>query len=356
MPLVSRNHRLMSLQLGSNGAPIFKCIASDLDPEDAIRLVRAGLARPRDVLFAGHPDQFALWLDVHAGEEDGWDDEARAYLEGTITAWLHALRSCGALTFTDMVSGAGLTVDGCFGTVPPLLSSYLRGLPPADDGTRPRLDAVGMIRDAPAFSMLALLRDRADAARLLAWMRNVGHPQRLTCLSQPLFGQATQAELEAMQLRFAAWWQGDWRWMGTQPVCAIHMVAVDFSARLVTASCVSAGMTAWSVDAMWATLSNSIDPVFDARQDVAKADPLNMPGRLDRLWHAMFRHWLEPVLGIHALPRKFHDAIESTLREARFRMRIGLLSSLDMDSLVQAQHMRQYNGFLDEGLPPEVPP
>lgn len=356
MASTSRDHRLVSLRLDSDGIPFFKCIASELGLKEAMRLTRSGRARPGSVLFAGHPGQFAVCVDVHAGECNGWCHEQRARLEATITAWLHSLRSCGALAFSSMVSGAVVRVDRCFGTAPSLLSSYLRGLPPDGDEAGRQLDPVGMTRDAPASSMLGIVRHRADTARLFAWMRNVGHPQQLACLSQPLFGQATQTELEAMQLRFAAWWQGDWRWMGTQPVCSVHMVAVDLSARLVTATCVTAGMTAWSIDAMWAALSSPIDPAFDVAQGVAKADPLNMPGQLDRLWHAMFRHWLEPVLGIHVLSRNLHNVIESTLREARFPMRIDLLSSLDIESFAMAGDMEQYNGFVNDGLPSEAPP
>jgi|GEM_PF-5712467 len=350
MSKVSRDYHLMSLQRGSNGIAILRCIAKDLGLEDAKRLVRCGLARPRDVLFAGHPAQFALWLDLHICEDNGWDRDDRQRLVDTATVWLHALRSCGALAFTSMAAGAVTTIDPCYGDIPPLLANYLHGLPPDVDLTGASLDPEGMTDTADARSTLGLLRERVDTKRLFAWMRGVGDQQRLACLRLPLFGQATEVELAAMHLRYAVWWQGPWYWMGMQSACFVHMVAVDPSGRLATATCTTDGMIAWSTDAMWAVLSNANDPPFDRHRDTAKADLLGMPGRMDLMWRSMLQHQLQPDAGIHAFPRNFHRAVESALREARFPLRVALLSALDMEAFDLADDMQQYNFLLGEGI------
>jgi hypothetical protein len=349
MASATRDHRLILLKLNSDGAPELRCVASDLSLEESMRIVRSGLARPRDVLIAGHPEQFALWLDTHTREDNGWNDQDRGDLESAITVWLHALRSCGALAFVGMIVGTTITVDRCYDHAPPLLFRYLRGLPPVIDDVEFQSTLMGTVQDAETNSTLGLLRDRVDTSRLTDWIRRVGYPQQLTCLRMPLFGLATVTELEAMHLRYAAWWWGEWRLMGAYPVCSVRVVGVDPSGRLVTATCVTLGMTPWSTETMWAALSNQIDPVFDAHRDVTKADPLNMPGQMDRSWHAMFRYQLQPIIGIHAFSRDFHRAIESALQEARLPLRIGLLESLDMESLDLACDMRQYNYLLGEG-------
>jgi len=206
-----------------------------------------------------------------------------------------------------------------------------------------------MIHGADARSALGLLRGRADAGRLVAWMRDNEVQLRLACLCLPLFGQATQIELAAMHLRYAAWWQGPWYRMGMQSASAVHMVAVDPSGLLATATCATGGMTAWSTDAMWAVLSNTPDPPFQARRAVAKADPLQMPGRMDLMLGSMIQHQLQPIAGSPPFPRDFHHAIESALEASRFPMRVDLLSSLDMNALDLAYDMEQYNFLLGEG-------
>lgn len=347
------DHQLLSLHHNRDGTPFFRCIANDLRLEEATRVVRSGLAKPRDVLIAGHPNHFGLWLDTHTSEGNGWNDENRRCLESAITVWLHALRSCGALAFVGMATGTTIAVERCYEDVPPILSNYLQGNPPvvedADIEVEP--DWAAITQNAESHSTLGLLRHRVDTSRLAAWMQRIGNLPQLRCLCTPLFGLATATELAAMQLRFAAWWQGDWRLMGTVPVCSMHIVTVDASARLITASCATLGMTAWSTETMWAVLSNQIDLIFASYRDVAKASPLNMPGRLDRFWQAMFRYQLQPIMRIHAFPRDLHLAIESALQEARLPLRIGLLESLDLESLNQACDMRQYNFLQGEGDP-----
>ena len=271
MASATRDHRLLSLHLSGDGTPILRCIASDLTFTEAMWIVRSGLVKPRDVLISGYPEQFALWLDTHTCEDNGWSDQDRESLEGTITVWLHALRSSGALALTDMTACTTIMVARYYEQVPPLLFNYLQGLPPVADNAGVELgsDFVGVLHNAEAHSTRGLLRDRVDSSRLVAWMRGVEEPQRLTCLRIPLFGLATAGVLAQMQLRYAAWWQGDWRMMGAHHICTVRIVAVDTSGRLLTTACVTLGMTAWANEAVWAVLSNRADPVFDVHRDVA---------------------------------------------------------------------------------------
>lgn len=343
MSKVFRDYRLMSLQLGDDGIAFVNCIASDLALDEAVRFVRNGLAATREVLFAGHPSQFALWLDVQAGESNGWNTERRLSLEDTATIWLHTLRTCGALAFNSLSSGNSTRIGHFYGCIPPLLLNYLHGQRPDVDFFMGSFDPEEMTSNANVDSALGLLRENVDAHCFSAWLREVKDEQRLEWLLLPLFGQATYAELAQMNLRFAAWWRGAARRIGSYLVCPVHMVAVDRAGRLTFVSCESMGLTSWSTEAMWAVLSNTTDPLFAPYRNVAKASPLQMPGRMDGLWACKFQQDLHSAGGTQVFPRSFRMAIESASRAARFSMRVELLSSLDMEAFELAYDMQQYN-------------
>ena len=117
-------YRRMSLALDDDGRPSLRCVADDLTLYDAMQLARSGQAARGELLFAGHPDQFALWLDTHTGEDSGWSAPQRERFEGIVSVWLHVQRGLGLLTLSDVTSGQRLR-DDCVDALPTCLVDYL---------------------------------------------------------------------------------------------------------------------------------------------------------------------------------------------------------------------------------------
>ena len=344
-------YRRMSLTLDDAGQPSLRCMADDLTLYDAMQLARSGQAARGELLFAGHPDQFALWLDTHTGEDSGWSTPQGERFEATVTVWLHLQRSLGLLRLSDMTAGEHLR-DGCVDALPACLIDYLQpSAPPwverADEAGRP--DGVSLLAHASAHSVLGLLRGRGDRHAVLAWMRGIRRARTLARVTVPLFDWLDQA-LTARDLRFAAWWHGNGCLIGRHAVCPVHMVSVNAYGRLSARTCLTDGASAWSFEAMWNAWDRPVDPVFDVHRNEDALKPLDMPGPACTMVASMVLHGLGSDTRSARPPASLLAALVTALREARFPLRCGLLASLESEPLAWAQHMGHYHYLLGDGV------
>lgn len=342
----------MSLTLDDAGQPSLRCVADDLTLHDAMQLARSGQAASGELLFAGHPDQFALWLDTHTGEDSGWSAPQRERFEGIVSVWLHVQRSRGWLRLSDVTAGERLR-DGCVDALPACLLDYLRPSAPPRVGRADepgRQDSANLLAQASAHSMLGLLRDRGDRRALLEWMRAIPTARTLARVTVPLFDCLDQAGLAARNLRFAAWWLGPWCLIGRHAVCPVHMVSVNAYGRLSARTCLTDGASAWSFEAMWNAWDRPVDPVFDVHRNEDALKPLDMPGSAGAMVASMVLHGFGPETRSARPPAGLLADLVTALREARFPLRCGLLASLESEPLAWAQHMGHYHYLLGDGV------
>jgi hypothetical protein len=342
----------MSLTLDDAGRPSLRCVADDLTLYDAMQLARSGQAASGELLFAGHPEQFALWLDTYTGEDSGWSASQRERFEGIVSVWLHEQRSLGSLRLSDVTAGQRLR-DDCVDALPACLVDYLRpSAPPwverADEAGLP--DSASFLAQASAHSMLGLLRGRSDRHALLAWIRRIRGARTLARVTVPLFDCLDQTGLAARNLRFAAWWHGPWCLIGRHAVCPVHMVSVNAYGRLSARTCLTDGASAWSFEAMWSAWDRPVDPVFDVHRNEDALKPLDMPGPAGAMVASMLLHGIGPDTQSARPPASLLGDLVAALRESRFRLRCGLLASLESEPLAESQHMGHYHYLLGDGV------
>jgi len=345
-------YQLISLVLDEQGKPDLRCVSDDLTLYEAMRLARSGQAGRGELLFAGHPEQFALWLDTHTGDDSGWSAPQRERLEAIVTVWLHEQRSLGSLRLSDVTAGQR-HFSTCVDAMPACLVDYLRpSAPPwvefADEPCLP--DCELLLAQASAHSMLGLLRDHGDQQSLMTWMRGIQSARTLARAGVPLFGCLDEATLAARNLRFAAWWYGNWCLIGTHAVCPVHMVSVDAYGRLSVRTCLTDGASAWSFEVMLNAWDRPVDPVFDVHGNEHELKPLDIPGPAGAMVASMVLHGLGPDKRSGRPPAGLLADLIVALREARFPLRRGLLASLESAPLAQAQHMAHYHYMLGDGL------
>jgi hypothetical protein len=344
----------MSIKIDDDAILRLRCIDDVVSLDESMRPLRSRLAAPCEILFAGHPKQFAIWLDVYACDNNGWDGSDRDLLVGVMTVWLQSQRSCGSFAFIDMTANTSIWLESTFDALPRIISNYLQGIAPAIDTDAARMarlthDSWTAICDAQTNSVLGLLRDSCEQGGLAEWLDGTEDTRALKLLSIPLFGCASSSELAAKRLRFAAWWHGSWRVIGSQSCCSIHTVCVDEHARMTAVTCMTDGLTPWSIDAVWEVLANRTDPVFAVDRTAETLRPLDMPGHGGGIVSSLLRHQSMAGANFEVLPSNLQSVLVSALRDTQFSLRTDLLSAMDIECLAMAHDVGQYHYLLADG-------
>ena len=93
-----------------------------------------------------------------------------------------------------------------------------------------------------------------------------------------------------------------------------------------------------------------LDPVFDMHRNKDAPKPLDMPGPAATMPASMVLHGIEPGTRSARPPASLLADRDTALREARYRLRCGLLASLENEPLAEATHMRHCHYLLGDGV------